>query len=109
MVYVSLRCHNTLPDIVPQSYRRLRLTPGQLYMWDLFLEKVSRRDLLVRLETSAHIFVRALPLTQDLRDRAITHIFSNVLRRGSVVEYESTIGDATALRKCFRNGWLHAD
>ena len=65
---------------------------------------------MVRLETSASIFIRGLPLNRDLRDRAIARIFSNVLRKGLVVESEFTIGeDATALGQCFRNGWLHAD
>jgi hypothetical protein len=65
---------------------------------------------LVRFETLANIFKRGVPLNQDLRDHAIARIFSNVLRKGSVVESEFAIGeDATALGQCFRNGWLHAD
>lgn len=64
---------------------------------------------MVRLETSASIFVRGLPLNQDLQDLAIARIF-NVLRGGSIVQSEATIGeDATALHRCFRSGWLHAD
>ena len=80
-------------------------------MWDLFLKQVNLRDLLVRLETSANIFIKGLPRNEDLQKKpAIARILSNVLREGSIVESKSIIGeDTTALRRCFHNGWLHAD
>jgi hypothetical protein len=74
------------------------------------LAKVNLRDLLVLFETSASVFKKGLPRVEDLQEPAIARVFSNVFREGSILESEYTIGeDAKALRRCFHNGWLHAD
>ena len=67
----------------------------------------------MQLETSASVFKRGLPLDDDLQKVPIARIFSHVLSTGSIVLRHLENGNKdeikTALEKCFRNGWLHAD
>jgi hypothetical protein len=98
-----------LPDIVSQSYRKLKVT-GQLYTWELFSKQVDLCGFFSQLETKAGIFMKGLPRKTDLRKPPIAHIFSNVLRDSSIVRSEPTTEeDDPALLECFRKGWLHAD
>ena len=98
-----------MPDIVSQSYRKLKVT-GQLYTWESFSKQVDLRDFFSLLDTNASIFKRGLPRNIDLQKPPIAHIFSDVLREGSIVRSETaTEEDAPALLECFRKGWLHAD
>lgn len=63
-----------------------------------------------QLDNSTSIFIRGLPRVEGLQDRAVAHIFSNVLRQGSIRRADYEGGEYWgALRGCFRNGWLHAD
>ena len=95
--------------MVFQSYRRFRRTSGQLYTWGLFWTEVGPREFVQRLEISASIFRRGLPRNEDLQDPAIARIFSDVLREGSILHSDPRTGDGTTLRRCYHNGWFHAD
>ena len=91
-----------------QSYRELKYLPGELYTWNMFLEKVSLHDLCKQLTTSA--FQEGLPKDKDLQDPSIAHIFSVVLHNGFVIKSNSTSEDDwDALQSCFCNGWLRTD
>lgn len=74
------------------------------------MEMVSPREFVDLLEKSSRVFVRGLPLNNDLQVPANARVFSAVLRTGYVVEaYFTADDDKNALRECFHNGWLHTD
>jgi hypothetical protein len=98
---------NTLPDIVSQSYRRLKGT-GRSYTWNLFLAEVNPRDFIIRLESSSSIFLRGLPIKSELQKTHIADTFIEVLKNNSIRQSDPTNEDA-GLLECSSNGWLHAD
>ena len=53
--------------------------------------------------------MRGLPLKDEFQDPSIAHILSVVLRNGSMVHSHAKPEEATALERCYREGWLHAD
>ena len=74
------------------------------------MAKVSPQRLL-KLLNSTGIFKR-LPSDTDLQDTAAARIFSAVLRRGFVKDTDDSnpqSDEKTAIKRCYRNGWLHAD
>jgi len=82
----------TLSNLAFQSYRVLKIFPGQLYSWSRFLEHVGPRDFLRHLEHGS-TFQRGLPSDSELRDLETADIFSSVLRDGSVTEATSISKD----------------
>ena len=95
----------TLSNLAFQSYRVLKIFPGQLYSWSRFLEHVGPRDFLRHSEHGS-TFQRGLPSDSELGDLETADIFSSVLRDGSVTEADVNI---EKLRLCSSNGWLHSD
>ena len=118
-----------LNDLVLQSYRELKDSPGELYTWDRFLKGIGVRDLLHRLATSSSVFVRGLPEKPDLQDPVVAQIFSAVLCYSYITKSVddndeddddeddedddgSNPGNAfpfSKIKLCFRRGWLHSD
>ena len=76
----------------------------------MFLEKLSPRDLMMKLNNFGTIFIRGLPRDRQLQHQATARVFSAVLSQGVVTESNFTSqADGDALQQCFRNGWLHTD
>lgn len=115
-----------LNDLVLESYRELKDSPGKLYTWDRFLKGIGVRDLLHRLATSSSVFVRGLPEKPDLQDPVIAQIFSAVLCYSyitkSVDDNDDEVNDDdddssnpgntfpfSKIKLFFRRGWLHSD
>jgi hypothetical protein len=76
----------------------------------MFLTSISPRELLIRLDAYASVFMRGMPKDEDLQVPAIALVFSIVLRETVVTKSSFlTEGEQDALQLCFRKGWLHAD
>ena len=83
---------------------------SQFYTWDTLLSQVSPYVLLERLDSSASIFKRGLPLARELQNSSVARIFEVVLYSGVITDTDLTCDDErAALQQCFHNGWLHAD
>ena len=83
---------------------------SQSYTWDTLLSQVGPYMLLERLDSSASIFKRGLPVAEELQNRNVACIFETVLYSGIITGGSLTRDDERgALQQCFHNGWLHAD
>ena len=71
---------------------------------------IDPQELLLRL-SSASIFGRGLPSSEDLRVLATASVFSATLHRNFVTDADYAPGsdERRALQQCFQNGWLHSD
>ena len=93
-----------------QSYRTLSDGSDQFYTWTSFLEEVSARELVEKLEKFSPNFARGLPRNSDLQDIFISHVLSTVLLKDTVTDGDFAADkEKDALLKCFQHGWLHTD
>ena len=72
------------------------------------MSSVGPRDLLDLLK-HAPMFMRGVPLDDDLKDPDIADVFSAVLRDGFVTDADFKGTMLGKLQLCFHNGWLHTD
>lgn len=93
-----------------KEYRDLKLkNNGEKYSDDHFWKEFNHKKLWESLQAGGRVFKRGLPAPDQLGDAHIARVFRKVLCDKSVKEKDFDKGEErTALKRCWKKGWLHA-